>query len=145
MLGNPRPRGRDESCRSWRSYRTYRTYRTLEDQYTVYTAVQKVHGDRLRILCQTAGVHPNSTSMCPTVNSVHLAMFIHCTSYMKTHSDHSGRVYPPASHYDGNSLMSASGGISHDPCDPTDTAPAQRNNTLVSAKLLDTHTLVKKK
>ena len=111
----------------------------------MYTAVQKVHGDRLRILCQTAGVHPKPTSMCPQVNSVHLAMIIHCTSYMKTHSDHSGRVDPPASHYDGNSLMSASGGVAHDPCDPTDTAPAQRNNTLVSAKTVDTHTLVKKK
>ena len=120
-------------------------YRTLEDQYTLYTAVQKVHGDRLRILCQTAGVHHKPTSMCSQVNSVHLAMFIHLTSYMKTHSDLSGRVDPPASHYDGTSLMSASGGIAHDPCDPTDTAPAQRNNTLVSAKLLDTHTLVKKK
>ena len=125
----PSREGPDESCRSWRSYRTYRT---LEDQYTMYTAVQKVHGDRLRILYQTAGVHPKPTSMCPQVNSVHLAMFIHCTSYMKTHSDHSGRVDPPASHYDGNSLMSASRGIAHDPCDLTDHGPAYRNNTPVS-------------
>ena len=110
-------------------------YRTLEDQYTLYTAVQKVHGDRLRILCQTAGVHHKPTSMCPQVNSVHLAMFIHCTSYMKTHSDLSGRVDPPASHYDGNSLMSASGGVSHDPCDPMDYEPAYRNTPQVSAQI----------
>ena len=60
----------------------------------------------------------------------------HCTSYMVTPSHHSGRVDPPASHYDGNSLMSASGGIAHDPCDSTDHGTAYWNDTLVSAKLV---------
>ena len=40
-------------------------YRTLEDQYTLYSAVQKVQRDHIRILCQTAGVQPNGVSICP--------------------------------------------------------------------------------
>ena len=68
------------------------------------------------MLCQTAsGFNVSPSQLCA------VAPMIHRTSYMKTHSDHSGRVYPPASRYDGTSLMSASGGIAHDPCDPTGT------------------------
>ena len=59
----------------------------------------------------------------------------HCTSYMVTPSHHSGRVDSPASHYDGTSLMSASGGVSHDPCDPMDYEPAYRNIPQVSAQI----------